>query len=67
MMREWYSGSTSPCQGEDRGFDPRLALLLFAEVLSLTVLPLFTLHKILGTNGDSLGTTCFFAVLKRWK
>ena len=25
-MREWYSGSTSPCQGEDRGFDPRLAL-----------------------------------------
>ena len=32
MMREWYSGSTSPCQGEDRGFDPRLALILFAEV-----------------------------------
>ena len=35
MMREWYSGSTSPCQGEDRGFDPRLALILFAEVLDI--------------------------------
>ena len=35
MMREWYSGSTSPCQGEDRGFDPRLALILFVEVLDI--------------------------------
>ena len=26
-MREWYSGSTSPCQGEDRGFESRLSLL----------------------------------------
>ena len=30
-MREWYSGSTSPCQGEDRGFDPRLALITKRE------------------------------------
>ena len=26
-MREWLSGGASPCQGEGRGFDPRLALL----------------------------------------
>ena len=25
-MREWLSGIASPCQGEGRGFDPRLAL-----------------------------------------
>ena len=30
-MREWLSGGASPCQGEGRGFDPRLALLLFLE------------------------------------
>ena len=28
-MREWLSGRASPCQGEGRGFDPRLALLIF--------------------------------------
>lgn len=33
-MREWLSGGASPCQGEGRGFDPRLALFLFhAEAL----------------------------------
>ena len=26
-MREWLSGGASPCQGEGRGFDPRLALV----------------------------------------
>src|SRR5216683_5328874 len=25
-MREWLSGRASPCQGESRGFDPRLPL-----------------------------------------
>ena len=41
-MREWLSGGASPCQGEGRGFDPRLALFLIkTEVLSLSVLPLF--------------------------
>ncbi len=25
-MREWLSGGASPCQGEGRGFDSRLAL-----------------------------------------
>ena len=25
-MREWLSGGAPPCQGEGRGFDPRLAL-----------------------------------------
>ena len=28
-MREWLSGGASPCQGEGRGFDPRLALYFF--------------------------------------
>lgn len=28
-MREWLSGGAPPCQGGGRGFDPRLALLLF--------------------------------------
>ena len=27
-MREWLSGGVSPCQGEGRGFESRLALLL---------------------------------------
>jgi hypothetical protein len=26
VMREWLSGRASPCQGESRGFDPRLPL-----------------------------------------
>ncbi len=25
-LREWLSGRASPCQGESRGFDPRLPL-----------------------------------------
>ena len=33
-MREWLSGGVSPCQGEGRGFESRLALFLFvAEAL----------------------------------
>ena len=31
-MREWLSGGASPCQGEGRGFDPRLALIFYAEM-----------------------------------
>ena len=26
-MREWLSGGVSPCQGEGRGFESRLALI----------------------------------------
>ena len=29
-MREWLRGGASPCQGEGRGFESRLALFLFA-------------------------------------
>ena len=29
FMREWLSGGVSPCQGEGRGFESRLALFLF--------------------------------------
>ena len=29
-MREWLSGGVSPCQGEGRGFESRLALFLFS-------------------------------------
>ena len=28
-VREWLSGGVSPCQGEGRGFESRLALLFF--------------------------------------
>ena len=28
QMREWLSGGASPCQGEGRGFESRLALFL---------------------------------------
>ena len=30
-MREWLSGGASPCQGEGRGFDPRLALIFMSK------------------------------------
>ena len=30
-MREWLSGGVSPCQGEGRGFESRLALLKILE------------------------------------
>ena len=43
-MREWLSGGASPCQGEGRGFDPRLALYFFAQkwllVLAINCSPL---------------------------
>ena len=29
IMREWLSGGVSPCQGEGRGFESRLALFVF--------------------------------------
>ena len=32
-MREWLSGGVSPCQGEGRGFESRLALFLFVRNL----------------------------------
>ena len=31
IMREWLSGGVSPCQGEGRGFESRLALFLFSS------------------------------------
>ena len=44
-MREWLSGGVSPCQGEGRGFESRLALFLFiAEALILQGLPLFLFY-----------------------
>ena len=45
-MREWLSGGASPCQGEGRGFDPRLALLFIsAETLVDKEFPLFFCSK----------------------
>lgn len=29
IKREWLSGGASPCQGEGRGFDSRLALFFY--------------------------------------
>ena len=31
-MREWLSGGVSPCQGEGRGFESRLALSIQRDV-----------------------------------
>ena len=31
-MREWLSGGVSPCQGEGRGFESRLALFLLLDI-----------------------------------
>ena len=39
-MREWLSGGASPCQGEGRGFDPRLALIFFCKNIG----PVCNLH-----------------------
>ena len=33
-MREWLSGGVSPCQGEGRGFESRLALLFCPKIRS---------------------------------
>ena len=33
QMREWLSGGVSPCQGEGRGFESRLALFLLQKRL----------------------------------
>lgn len=30
-MHEWLSGGVSPCQGEGRGFESRLALFSFSK------------------------------------
>ena len=36
-MREWLRGGASPCQGEGRGFESRLALFLFALKSSILI------------------------------
>ena len=40
-MREWLSGGVSPCQGEGRGFESRLALFYWLEVLEFSRVPAF--------------------------
>ena len=40
-MREWLSGGVSPCQGEGRGFESRLALFLFAGYLLIQISGIF--------------------------
>ena len=47
-MREWLSGGVSPCQGEGRGFESRLALfflnggVLFYAVSAVFIFCIFT-------------------------
>ena len=44
-MREWLSGGASPCQGEGRGFDSRLALFLCLKIdANICILELLKLH-----------------------
>ena len=40
-MREWLSGGVSPCQGEGRGFESRLALFYWLEFLEFSRVPAF--------------------------
>ena len=35
-MHEWLSGGVSPCQGEGRGFESRLALYVIYEEIRLS-------------------------------
>ena len=35
-MREWLSGGAPPCQGGGRGFESRLALFLWLELLDFS-------------------------------
>ena len=48
-MREWLSGGASPCQGEGRGFDPRLALRKIADTRRVSAI---FLSPILGSKGS---------------
>ena len=48
-MREWLSGGASPCQGEGRGFDPRLALFYCPETPILSGFCFFIVKGILNT------------------
>ena len=36
-MREWLSGGVSPCQGEGRGFESRLALFFIAQETAFSI------------------------------
>ena len=54
-MREWLSGGVSPCQGEGRGFESRLALNENDwEVLIFQGFPIFLCVYSLYTLVDSL-------------
>ena len=44
-MREWLSGRASPCQGEGRGFDPRLALFINGSVVDSHSATVFVLPE----------------------
>ena len=53
-MREWLSGGVSPCQGEGRGFESRLALLekeslskkaFFLHLQQVMIVPVFNICK----------------------
>ena len=43
-MREWLSGGVSPCQGEGRGFESRLALRKNIGNVDFTAFPFFVFN-----------------------
>src|SRR2546429_9360433 len=55
-MREWLSGRASPCQGESRGFDPRLPLPFLIH-LHLTFAGLVCILSLKGRQDHYLFTT----------
>ena len=65
-MREWLSGRASPCQGEGREFESRLALFILGEgkkeasniSCASFFVPMICLYEILIENKNSWNLFC---------
>ena len=62
-MREWLSGGVSPCQGEGRGFESRLALEtgLFQFFLFISLY-----NEALSPNGKALDSDSSISRFESW-
>ena len=66
FMREWLSGRASPCQGEGREFESRLALFISGEgkkeasniSCASFFVPMICLYEILIENKNSWNLFC---------
>ncbi len=57
FLREWLSGGVSPCQGEGRGFESRLALFLCKLIQEQNREPATALGFLVFTY-NSYGSSC---------